>query len=218
LETKNPKRVLLGSTTECFQQIEKKYKITEQILGILNRNKINYTILTKSSLIKDYLELISKNEGNEIYYTLNLAPQKIINIFEKNSSPLSSRLDTIKRIIKKNIVLRIHIGPFIPYLTDLEKILDYLPQEANQINVELYHNKMGNFDEILKKTRLNFDNQKNKKILSVYSNKANYQFFANQLRNKIIKIKRKRNINFFYIVPDYNQFYKPVISYNEPLK
>ncbi|MBU1062350.1 MAG: hypothetical protein KJ952_06515, partial [Candidatus Omnitrophica bacterium] len=57
---KKPSSVLLGSTTECFQDIEKKYKITKQILEILNRYKVYFTILTRSTYLREYIGLLNK--------------------------------------------------------------------------------------------------------------------------------------------------------------
>lgn len=218
LEIKKPKNVLLGSTTECFQYIEKKYRLTEKILKILNKNNITYTILTKSSLIKDYLELIGQNKDNKIYFTLNFAPQRIINVFEDKSSSLQSRLNAINEITKKKINLRIHLGPFIPYISNLESILALLPKSIKEIDIELYHNKMGNFKEILKKTEKKIDPRITKKLFSVYQSKANYYKYTQSLKNKILKVKKNNPAKFFYIVPDFSQFYKPVIDYNNQLK
>jgi DNA repair photolyase len=45
--SKKPKQVLLGSTTECFQPIERKYQLTKRVLEILNKYKIYYVISLK---------------------------------------------------------------------------------------------------------------------------------------------------------------------------
>ncbi|MDD5070786.1 MAG: hypothetical protein PHV17_08670, partial [Candidatus Omnitrophica bacterium] len=92
LRYKRPKRVLLGSTTECFQYIEEKYRITEQIIRILNKNNVAYTILTKSPLITKYLPIISENKENKIYFTFNFSSDKLIQAFEKKTSSLKERL------------------------------------------------------------------------------------------------------------------------------
>lgn len=42
LKLKKVKRVLLGSTTECFQPADFKYKLMEQILNILIDNQVTF--------------------------------------------------------------------------------------------------------------------------------------------------------------------------------
>ncbi len=218
LKTKRPKRVLLGSTSECFQEIEKKYQISKQILEILEKKQIPATILTKSADIKNSLNIISRNKKNEIYFTLNLAPQKIIDIFEKNSSPLLARINTLDKIIESKINLRIHIGPYIPYVSNLEKILPILPAKINKINIEIYHNKMGNFFEIISRIEKYFGPKIKQSIENIYSNEKNYYHYTQKLKKDILKIKQKSNINFFYLVPGFNRYYLSSINYHDQLK
>lgn len=217
LKTTKPKRVLLGSTTECFQYQESKYKITEQLIRILNNHNIAYTILTKSHLIKDYLGLIGKNKKNKIYFTFNFHNDNLINIFEKNSSRLLDRIDTIQEIIKNNISLRIHAGPYIPHICDLEKILRILPLKVKEIDTELYHNKQGNFKDIIEKVKTNLGKEKANQINKVYKNEKNYNKYSMSLKTKIKVLSQKYNYAFYYIVPDFNKFYNTRIDYKKPM-
>ena len=61
-EVKNKKirRVLLGSTVECYPPQEEKFCITQKIINFLNGHDIAVTILTKCSLLERDLDLISK--------------------------------------------------------------------------------------------------------------------------------------------------------------
>ena len=213
-----PKRVLLGSVTECFQYAEAKFKLTEKILRLLNSYKIPYTILTKSALIRNYLKIIAENKENEIYFTLNFSSQKIIDVFEDKSSDLSSRLNSIKEIIRYKIPLQIHIGPFIPYVSCLKDIIPILPSGVKIINVELYHYKQGSFEDILGKTATALGKETEDKLSSVYRNKNNYLSYARCLEGKIKEIKKKTPFSFCYIVPDYNSFYGEGINYNRFLE
>jgi DNA repair photolyase len=214
LRYKTPERILLGSTTECFQYQELKYRITRKILKLLNNHNIAYTILTKSHLVTSYLPLICKNQHNKIYFTLNMSRDDLIKLFEEKSPNLDSRIKAIKTIIEKKVPLRIHIGPFIPYLSSLEEILALLPKGVSEINVELYHQKMGNFKEILDRIEKKFGKNLRDKIKSIYTSEKNYVRFANQLREEINRTKDRYNIKLFYIVPDFNTFYRSNIDYN----
>jgi DNA repair photolyase len=209
-----PKRILLGSTTECFQAQELNLQITRQILKILNKHNIPYTILTKSHLIKEYLLLISENKDNKIYFTLNCAQDSTIRLLERKSPNLSQRLDTIKAILESNIQLRIHAGPFIPYISDLSEILKILPNGITEMDIELYHHRMGRFKDIL-----NILEPKIKERLEkIYSSSSSYETYAKQLKNDIKGLQKKYpDINFFYIVPDFNQYYSSTINYEQAI-
>ncbi|MFH1504999.1 MAG: spore photoproduct lyase family protein [Candidatus Omnitrophota bacterium] len=217
LKLNNPKRVLLGSVTECFQYQELKYNLTKQILIILNNHNIPYTILTKSHLIKNYLNLIAQNKENTIYFTLNLAGDKMIKMFEPNSPPLKQRLTAINEIIKAKVNLRIHLGPFIPFVSNLEEIFKIIPEKAQKIDIELYHNKQGNFKEILNITEKYLGKSLKQKLENIYKTKENYLSFGEKIRNQAKALKKRYNFKVFYIVPDFNQYYNSLINYKNEL-
>lgn len=211
-----PQRILLGSTTECFQYIELRYHITEQILKILNNHNIPYTVLSKSHLIAKYLKLISHNKKNKIYFTINCASDKIISRLEKKSSLLEKRLDAISKIIAAGIDIRIHIGPFIPYLTSLKEIVKILPREIKEIDIELYHHKMGNFSQILTILEDEMGQNIKEKLSDIYRTEKNYLDFATYLKNEIKDIRTIYSGDIYYIIPDFNTFYTPHLNYEKP--
>ncbi len=217
LNYKTPKRVLLGSTTECFQNLELKYRVSGRILEVLNSRKIPYTILTKSALIRDYLGFISENKKNKIYFTLNFACDKIIKVFEPNSSKIAGRLETINQIIDKGINLRIHIGPFIPLISSLEEIFNLIPAEAREVDIELYHNKQGNFKRILTLTEKLLGKEKREELERIYASERCYSNFAKKLKNKIKNLKDFSKFKIFYIVPDFDKFYNSGLDYEKTL-
>ncbi|MEI8350448.1 MAG: radical SAM protein [Candidatus Omnitrophota bacterium] len=212
-----PKRVLLGSTTECFQYQESRYKITEQILHVLNAQQVPYTILTKSHLIKEYLPLIREHKKNKVYFTLNCASDETVRLLEKKSPSVSERLIAIKAVLQQDIALRVHIGPFIPYLSSLKDILRLLPENVQEVDIELYHHKMGNFDALLKAIEHTCGTQLKNTLASLYARQENYLRFAQELQNEITHIASQDKRIFFYIIPDFNKFYSPAIGYEQPI-
>jgi DNA repair photolyase len=208
-----PKHVLLGSTTECFQQKEENLHITRDILTILNKKNIPYTILTKSHLIKNYLDLIRNHKDNKIYFTLNFHDENIIQALEEKSSPLYKRLKALNAIIGHGINLRIHIGPFIPYLSNLSELIKIIPDGVKEVDIELYQSKMGDFEMIIKKTKT-FLGKNIENLKAIYQTHENYLKFTQNLREDIIKLKEKYPYTFYLIVPEYGDFYTPNINYD----
>ncbi|HEY3074426.1 MAG TPA: hypothetical protein VGJ74_04565, partial [Burkholderiales bacterium] len=54
-----PSPIALGANTDCYQPIERKYRITRQILEVLAECKHPVTIVTKSALVERDLDLLS---------------------------------------------------------------------------------------------------------------------------------------------------------------
>jgi DNA repair photolyase len=138
---------------------------------------------------------------------------------EKKSPRIQQRLETLGAILEKNILLRVHVGPFIPYVCCLKEILKKLPNGIAEIDVELYHQRMGNFAEILKMASKNIGKELAEKTAFIYKNEANYLKFAAGLKEEIFKLKGEfSSVKFFYIVPDFNKFYTPNINYDKALQ
>lgn len=215
LRYKSPKKVLLGSTTECFQQQELNYSLTEKIMKLLNANSIPYLILTKSHLIANYLDIIGQNPENKIFFTLNFHSDNVIRAFEPYSSLLAERVRTIESILNHKINLRVHIGPFIPFISSLKDIFKILPSKIKEVGVELYHQKQGNSDLILQRTEECFGKDKRQKIEAVYQSKDNYLNFANQLKKELIAFNKQNNIKSFFTLADFDDFYSSSIDYEQ---
>jgi len=208
LSTKKIRRILLGSTTECFQPCEKDFHLTEKIMLILNEKKIPFTILTKSALIGNYAPAIAANKNNKVFFTINFADEKTIKKIEQNSSPLNERLTAINTLISHGVNVRMHIGPFIPFLSDLIALVNITPNGISEINIELYHHKLGNFEKI---------SSIEPRLKKIYASRQNYDTFCLQLKTEISGLSRKRGLRFFFIAPDFDQFYQNSIDYETPL-
>jgi DNA repair photolyase len=211
-----PDRVLLGSTTECFQYQESNFRLTQQVLTILTQYQVAYTILTKSHLIAEQLPLIAQGKRNKIYFTFNCANSNTIRALERKSPDLTHRRTVIKKILDHGIDLRVHIGPYIPYLSDIDEIMELLPRAIKEIGIEVYHHSMGNFNDFLASV-CSMDTASVTKIKDVYQNEKNYLKFTRDLKQRLLQIKEKNGINIFYIVPEYNTFYTSGIDYAQSL-
>lgn len=213
----NPKRVLLGSTTECFQYQETKYKITEQILELLNSFDIPYTILTKSHLITENIRQIEKNRNNKIYFTLNHSSDTIIRLFEKRSPLIKERIEALRQLTDRKIALRVHIGPFIPHLTPLKDILAIIPKEIKEVDIELYHRKMGNFEAILDIVEASIGAATKEKISAIYRSEENYRQFAQTLKEEARELNTQYGFKIFLLIPDFDEFYNPGMDYENSI-
>jgi len=114
LEKIKPEKVLLGSTTEIFQPLEKKYKVTESILKILNAQKIPYVLMSRSPLICDYVRLLQEGSCERIYFTVNAFPPEL-GIRIKEAAPAAAQsIETIKVLEKNDIPVVAYLCPLLP--------------------------------------------------------------------------------------------------------
>jgi len=145
---KKPSYVLLGSTTECFQGAEERYKITKKILQILNRYEVYYTILTRSAYIEEYIDLLKKGFCKKIYFTINNLPPSLKAGLEGKSHPYEERFKAIHRLLEQDIDVVPYFSPILPWVSDFKGIFSKFPK-LRSIEFEGLNFKVGNIEKII---------------------------------------------------------------------
>jgi len=120
LEKEKKGTIILGSVHDPYQNAEKKYNITKNILKIINKHNFSCHILTKSDLILRDLNFFSKMNNIRITISLISFKNNIINLFEKNLPGSNTRLKIIEKLVNNQIKAGIALIPIIPYITDNE--------------------------------------------------------------------------------------------------
>ncbi|MBN1914142.1 MAG: hypothetical protein JW788_07070 [Candidatus Omnitrophica bacterium] len=145
---KRPRQVLLGSTTECFQPIEKKYGVTGKILEILNKNKIYYVILSRSPHILDYLSLLKAGFCKKIYFTVNDFPVEFKDRLEPYSPGFDLRDETVGILIEEGIPVVPYFSPVLPLISELREVFVKF-NKAETIEFEGLNFRLANIDDII---------------------------------------------------------------------
>lgn len=118
-----PYPIVLSGNTDCYQPIEKKYKITRQLLEILLEHKHPVSIITKNALILRDLDIIAEMAKYNLIHvaisttTLN---EKLRRVMEPRTASAKQRLKVIETMSKNNVPVMAMTAPIIPGLNDIE--------------------------------------------------------------------------------------------------
>jgi len=206
LKTKKPKRVLIGSTTDCFQPLEKKYRLMEKILTILNENAVFYNILTRSPLCLNYLDILKKGYCESIYFTINDYPIEYKRIIEPASPSFLLRFQTIKKISESGIKVIPYISPLLPWLTNLEKIFlmlegfKYVSFEA----LNLFHPHIKDLIDNISKENSNIS----QKYLRMKTYRNYYEKIWKACQKKINDLASIRDLKYQFYIHHFESFYQ----------
>jgi DNA repair photolyase len=148
IQVKKPKTVLLGSTTECFQPIERKYRITEKLLEILNKHGIYYVILTRSPEIIEYIPLLKKGFCKRIYFTVNKFSPAFKAKLEPKSPGFESRDKAVQELLNAGLAVVPYFSPLLPWISDIKEIFSKF-KKAELIEFECLNFRMSNIDQII---------------------------------------------------------------------
>jgi len=113
----------LGSNTDPYQPIERKYKLTRQVLEVLAEFNHPVAIITKSALIErdiDILAEMARFDLVEVMISVCTLDKDIARTLEPRASSPSRRIKTIERLTAENIPTGVLLAPMVPALTDPE--------------------------------------------------------------------------------------------------
>jgi len=144
--SKKPKRgtVLLGSVTDAYQPVERKYRLTRSILEVLLQHDFPISILTKSNLVVRDLDLLKQFSKAEVGLTITTTDQEIAENFEPHSSTPQQRVKVLETLHRNSIVTYAFIGPILPNLTDLDDIFTTVQGKVDFIMAESLNMRYGN--------------------------------------------------------------------------
>lgn len=110
--------VRLGGMTDCFQPIEKECRVTHDTIEALNEAGIEYLIVTKSSLVAEYTDVLDKDLSH-IQVTVTTTDDELSKTYEKASVP-SERIKAIEKLQELGYDVQLRLSPFIPQYIDFD--------------------------------------------------------------------------------------------------
>jgi len=148
LASKKPRSVLLGSTTECFGPYEKEFGVTRKILEILNKHGVYFSILTRSPIAAEYLDVLGKGFCKAIYFTVNDMDENLKNIFEPKSPQFLLRINAVNKMLDAGIPVIPYFSPILPGISKYDGIFGCFPK-AGTIEFEALNFNLGNIKEMI---------------------------------------------------------------------
>jgi DNA repair photolyase len=124
-----PSPIALGANTDCYQPIERKYKITRQILEVLAACEHPVTIVTKSALIERDLDLLAPMGARglvKVFVSVGTLERTLARKLEPRAASPQRRLDVIKKLNASGVPCGVMVAALIPALNDktLEHVLE----------------------------------------------------------------------------------------------
>ena len=184
----------IGVSTDPYQPIEAKVKITRKILDILVKREASISIQTKSPLVLRDIDLLKRSRNVDVGFTITTLNDELAKAIEPYAPKPSSRLKAIKKLSEQGIYTWIFIGPILPYLTDDEKSLREIVIQSYKARVNKIYTDNLRFRLGVRDSLLNF--------LRNYDSRLYYRY-KNMTYNELFNLYR-RAVN---IVRDYAEAY-----------
>jgi DNA repair photolyase len=124
-----PKIIAIGTNTDPYQPIERRYKIMRRILEVLDSAGHPVGIVTKSALVLrdlDILARMAKRNLVKVALSVTTLDAKLARTMEPRAATPPRRLDTLRQLVKAGVPATVMVAPVIPALNDdeIERILE----------------------------------------------------------------------------------------------
>src|SRR6266571_3345576 len=128
-----PSPIAIGANTDCYQPIERKFRITRAILEVLAEFQHPVTIVTKSALIErdlDILAPMAQHNLVKVFVSIGSLDRALARKLEPRAASPQRRLDVLKALSKNNIPCGVMLAALIPALNDktMEQVLEAAAQ------------------------------------------------------------------------------------------
>lgn len=124
-----PKTIAIGTNTDPYQPVEKKWRIMREILEVLEAANHPVGIVTKSALVVRDIDILSRMAEKglaKVALSVTTLDAHLARTMEPRASTPSLRLQAIRRLTDAGIPASVMMGPVIPGINDheIERILD----------------------------------------------------------------------------------------------
>jgi len=121
--TYRPAPIAIGTNTDPYQPIEKRYQITRQILQVMLETRHPVGITTKSNRVLDDGKILSQLAALDlaaIAISVTTLDGNIARILEPRAPSPTKRLQAVSQLHALGIPVHVNIAPVIPAITDHE--------------------------------------------------------------------------------------------------
>src|SRR2546430_15636040 len=125
----SPRVIAIGTNTDPYQPIERRYEVMRGILEVLERAGHPVGIVTKSALVTrdiDILARMARRNLAKVALSVTTLDAKLARTMEPRAATPPKRLEAIRLLAEAGIPTTVMVAPIIPALNDseIERILD----------------------------------------------------------------------------------------------
>src|SRR5256714_8541565 len=124
-----PSPIAIGANTDCYQPIERKFRITRQIVEILAECEHPFTMVTKSALVERDLDLLApmaKKNLVKVFVSIASLDRALARKLEPRAASPQRRMDVLRNLAQAGVPCGVMVAALIPGLNDktLEEVLE----------------------------------------------------------------------------------------------
>ena len=119
----------IGTNTDPYQPIERRYRIMREILEVLERTGHPVGIVTKSALVTRDIDILSRMASRglvKVALSVTTLDRKLARAMEPRAATPERRLDALRQLSAAGVPTTVMVAPVIPALneSEIERVLE----------------------------------------------------------------------------------------------
>jgi DNA repair photolyase len=124
-----PRTIAIGTNTDPYQPIERRYELMRRILEVLERCGHPVGIVTKSALITRDIDILGRMAARglaKVALSVTTLDAKLARTMEPRAATPQRRLEALRQLSAAGVPTAVMVAPVIPAINDaeIERILD----------------------------------------------------------------------------------------------
>ncbi len=128
-----PQVIMLSGNTDCYQPLEKKFKITRELLKVCLKYRNPIGILTKNVLVMrdlDILQELAALNLVQVSFSITSMDENVRRIMEPRTASAAKKLDAMGKLSELGVPVGVMSAPIVPSINQHE-IPDILREAAS---------------------------------------------------------------------------------------
>ena len=128
-----PSPLALGINTDAYQPIERRYRITREVLEVLAECRHPVSFVTKSALIErdlDLLAAMARDRLVTVYFSVTTLDNRLAARMEPRASAPHRKLQAMRTLADAGVPVGVMVAPVVPMVTDRE--LEHILEAAHE--------------------------------------------------------------------------------------
>jgi DNA repair photolyase len=186
-----PETIMFSGVTDCYQPIEREYRLTRQCLEVAWESRQPISIVTKNALIRRDLDLLTPMAQHQLIHvaiSVTTLRQDLSRTMEPRTSSPAARLEAMRALSDAGVPTQVMVAPVIPGLNDheipriLEAAQQHGAQQAGYTLLRLPQTVLPVFQQWLQQTLPLQAERITQRVMSVRSGKMNDSQFGQRMR------------------------------------
>lgn len=127
--------ILIGSATDAWQPIEKRYRVSRGVLYELSFYPNRVTVLTRSPLLIRDIDLLKRFERIAVHISMPTVDEAVRRVFDPHAPAVAGRLELTRRLLKAGIRTTWAWCPFLPGVENTPEQIRQYVRIAEQVGV-----------------------------------------------------------------------------------